>query len=182
MPNPLTTERNITLLRDTMNAALRYTTALSKAGDAREELRGFLDSCRATRAGDATVDTILSFVSAEEENHMLAPGSVEEDYRDEDRTPPYMPDLDFSEVDSRYSFAVNGMAGCGFLIPQDSGRLVGDEDFAALMGPLEADSVEAALETIRIRITTKAFNSERMDALETGWLHLSQKWAGADAS
>ena len=181
MPNPLTTERNITLLRDTMNAALRYTTALSKAGDAREELRGFLDSCRATRAGDATVDTILSFVSAEEENHMLAPGSVEEDYRDEDCA-PYMPDLDLAEVDSRYAFAVNGMAGCGFLIPQEGGVLLGDEDFVALMGPLEADSVEAALETIRTRIAARAFDSERMDALETGWIHDSQKWAGADAS
>ena len=95
----------------------------------------------------------------------------------------YMPDLDFAEGDGgrSYAFAVNGMNGCGWLI-QVGDRWMGDITFSALMGELDAASMDEARETVRQRIRDRTFDSVTMDRLETGWLHGSQKWAGADAS
>lgn len=84
----MTSGKNITLLRDAMNAAIAYGLALEKAKDARDTLEGFLNTCRETGADVATVETMLSFVTATEEDHLLAPGILAEEWAkgDEERT------------------------------------------------------------------------------------------------
>ncbi|MCY4582475.1 MAG: hypothetical protein OXE50_06725, partial [Chloroflexi bacterium] len=76
--------KHMTLLRDTMTAALAYDAALQESATQRDTLRGFLDSCRHVGIADTAMDPILKAITVCEENSCLAPGALAEDYRDEE--------------------------------------------------------------------------------------------------
>ena len=77
--------KHMTLLRDTMTAALAYDAALQESADKRHTLHGFLNTCREVGMSDDAIEPILKAVTTCEENWMLAPGSLADDYWDEVR-------------------------------------------------------------------------------------------------
>jgi len=75
--------RHMTLLRDTMTAALAYSDAMGEAAKQRESLVGFLEECRTVGISDAAMEPVLKAVTASEEDRLMAPGALAEDYWDE---------------------------------------------------------------------------------------------------
>lgn len=136
---PLTTGKHITLLRDTMDAAIAYGLALEKAQEARDTLEGFLDSCRHTGAGDAAVETILSFVTATEEDRMLAPGYLAEQWaeRDEDPAPAVQNEPTVPSAEDRFGKAPEGFEwlDCAGLCDREGNEDPGLADCALMLAP-----------------------------------------------